>query len=321
MFDRFHKKPKWKGKPGLLSEILSPSPRRDVLLFGGVADPVRGAWTRPHGGYKTKEQVDRDVVRCQEYIDAHKPQYTGPFGRVSAGRQRQRVSQQAQPDPSPVGADPEPPAPGLPPASVEAGGSVEGVENELGTEAEGPHRAPEAEHNAGSVLAVPGGGPGAGSAAGSIADGRQRGSQAGSNAGSVLGELPQLPGAMRPEPTSNAGSQRRRPRRPRRPASNAGRARRPQGLRSNNEDGREEVELFDETTTVEGGNDHARPHYAPQLMLYSEPRQNIAELNERRWLAESNPNILAARRRLAERNAGTHSAAGRNYSLSGDLRR
>ena len=306
MFDEFHKKTNGKQKPGLLSGVLSASPRRDILLFGGVPDPVRRAWTRPCGGYKTKEQKEQDIARCEEYLSEHEPPHVGPFGWVHpAARRRPRPGgQQGQRDAAPVGVNPGAPAPIPPPAPIAEEASVGNDNSDDETELGGSQRAPITASDAGTELREPRRRPAADGDAGSVVGRPRRGPGAVSDAGSEVG------GPRRPRgPASHTGSE---PRGPQRPDGWAGNRPGHQPEARSEDDG-DEVVPFDENTTVDGQVGHARYYYAPHLSLYAEPQRRITDPNESRWLAGPNPHFLAARRRLTERNASARPTARFDY--------
>lgn len=322
--NRFHERTNGKRPPGLLAGILTASPRRDIFLFGGVPDPARRAWTRPHGGYKTQEQVDRDMARCQQYLDEHEPPHTGPYGfvRRRPRRQRGQQGQRGQRDPSPGRVYPGPPAPGPAAArdhdEVSVGESAAGPEPESEPEsdaelmAEEPQqhpggRGPRVGRDAGSVHAGPRRPRGPGSDAGSVQVGAGRqGGLDGNRAGPRERAIPEAEevepfdenstvdgGEGRRGPGSDMGSLHNLPRRPRGPASDAGSVQGgagrqvpmggnragPQG-EARPEAVAEEVEPFDDNTTVDGGESHARPYYATTPSLFRAPRQRMAEIDE-----------------------------------------
>lgn len=181
-FTRFHERINGKRNPGLLSGVLKANPRRDILLFGGVPDPVRRAWTRPRGGYRTQEQVDRDVERCQAYLDAHEPPHTGPFGFVRPARRRGPNRRPGQPNRERDRPDP-PDAP------------EDDDSSDADTEESEPGHAPGAEDGGEPAAEEPEPGPGPEPGARPVPGGRQRPPGQPPNNGGAAGppEIPRRP--------------------------------------------------------------------------------------------------------------------------------
>ena len=89
-------------------------PAASIALFGGIMDPTyrnerntpwqkfnrakRGAWTRPKGGYKTKDQVKDDVDRSLRSLGGRRRRGDGGDGGDAAGERHPEPDEQ---DPEP----------------------------------------------------------------------------------------------------------------------------------------------------------------------------------------------------------------------------